>query len=243
MITVFIRTIIIYFILIAAMRLMGKRQIGELQISELAITFILSELAVIPISDKNIPVSHAVIPILLLLSLEVILSFAQTKSNMLKKIFSGSPSIIIHRGKLEHSEMLKHRLEIEELLCELRLKGAFDIGDVEYAILEENGKLSVLLKSEKAPLTPYQMNLCPEEEGIAHTVIVDGEIDRKALKEAGRDDNWLFAALSRFDIKYSDVFLMSVNDIGMANVYVKDPSDNKKIKKQIKIQGGSGQNN
>lgn len=236
MITVFIRTIIIYLTLIVAMRLMGKRQIGELQISELVITFMLSDLAVIPISDKNIPVSHAIIPILLLLSLEVILSFTQTKSETLRKILCGSPSVVIRRGKLDYEEMSKHRLELEELLSELRLKGAFDVGDVEYAILEENGKLSVQLKADKSPLTPSQVDIVADETGIAHPIIVDGKIDRTSLKKAGRDDSWMFSALARFDVKYQNVFLMTVDDLGNANVYVKDPDGKKKIKKQIKIQ-------
>ncbi len=218
MITVFVRTLVIYVILILSMRLMGKRQIGELQISELVITFMLSELAVIPITDKHIPISYAVLPILLLLSLEVIISFLMMKSKVLKKFFFGRPSIIINKGKLYQKELSDLRIDINELLCELRLKNIASISDVEYAILEENGKLSVFPKSEKAPLTADTMSLKPTEHGIAHAVILDGAVSEVNLKCAKKDRGWLDNELSARGLESENIFLMSVDDAGEITV-------------------------
>ena len=152
MVTVLIRTAIIYLLLLLALRLTGKRQVGELQISELITTFMISELATSPIQDLSIPLIYSIIPIVFLLCAEIILSFLATKSKKLKKLFFGDPSFIIKNGKLDQDELGKLRIGINEFLWELRIKDVSDIDDVEYAILEQNGKLSVFLKSEKQPL-------------------------------------------------------------------------------------------
>lgn len=235
MITVFLRTFIIYIILIAAMRLTGKRQIGELQISELAITFMLSELAVIPICDKDAPLSHALVPIILLISLEVIFSFLQTKSHAFKKMFSGSPALIISHGKLRGEELAKNRLDIEELLGELRQKGAFDIADVEYAYLEENGKISVLMKSESSPMTPSELGIKTNERGSAHPIVIDGKTDSSAMQLAGKNMKWLKDFLSRKDIELDSIFLMTVDDAGRINLYLKKEGTSYTIDKEIHL--------
>ena len=214
MITVFLRTLIIYVILLASMRLMGKRQIGELQLSELVTTFMLSELAVIPISDKHVPVAYAALPILLLLSLEVILSFLLTKSAVLKRLFLGKPSIVIRNGELNQKELGRQRITVYELLSELRLKNVASPADVEYAILEENGKLSVFPKVAKAPITPEQMGQSPVESGIAHPLIVDGKISTANLRLTGKSERWLAKVLSENGLGMKDVFLLTVDDGG-----------------------------
>ena len=235
MITLFIRTLIIYLILVAAIRLTGKRQIGELQISELVVTFMLSELAVFPITDKNIPMLHSAIPIVLLLSLEIVFSFAQTKSRTFRNIFSGKPTIIIRRGKLLPEALAGNRLDIEELLGELRLQGVFDISDVEYAFLEENGKLSVLPKADSSPLTPTALGFKVTERGIAHQVISDGCVSDEELEAASKDRRWLSRILELADTAEENVFLMTVNDAGDISVYISDPSDKMKLSRQLTL--------
>ena len=201
---------------------MGKRQIGELQISELVTTFLLSELAVIPIQNTDTPVMYAVFPILLLLSLEVIISFTLMKSGKLKLFFTGRPSMIIYKGKLNQKELLKLRVGMNELMSELRLKNIGDISDVEYAILEENGKLSVFPTTEKSPLTPSQIQLSPTENGIAHSLIVDGEISNATLKLLKKDKQWLAALLQTENLHQNEIFLMTIDDGGQTNVIKKD---------------------
>lgn len=235
MLTVFIRTLIMYFTLVIAVRLTGKRQIGELQVSELVVTYMLSELAVFPITDKNAPLFHSVVPIIVLLSLEVIFSFIQTKSIRFRKLFSGGPTLLISKGKLNAAELAKNRIDLEELLGELRLKGAFDIADVEYAFLEENGQLSVLLKASSSPFTPDQLDITVTEKGCAHAVVVDGEINRAGLVSALKTERWLEALLKKENITADDVFLMTVDDAGCSTVMVRDKSDKQKIIKQITI--------
>lgn len=203
---------------------MGKRQIGELQLSELVTTFMLSELAIIPIQDTDTPVSHAIIPILLLLSMEVIISFIITKNNKLKVFFVGRPSILICHGRLNQQELQKMRMSIIELMTELRLKDISDISDVEYAILEENGKLSVFPKIDKTPVKLSDINLSPKESGIAHPVVIDGEISPINLDLAHKNERWLNNILKDENKKIEDIFLFTVDDSGKTNIIMKDKS-------------------
>ena len=214
MVSVFFRTILIYFFLLFAMRVMGKRQIGELQISELIVTFMLSELAVNPISNPSMPLLHAVVPILLLLSIEVILSYWMTKSNRMKRILSGEPAVVICRGEMDQKVMAENRLEVEELLAELRQNGIGEPGDVEYAILEENGKLSVFPKAGCGAMTYREMQNGLGNCGIAHAVIIDGEIIVRQMELAGKDERWIKQMLAERHLNLEDVFLLTVNDCG-----------------------------
>ncbi len=214
MISVVSRTIIIYIVLLVAMRLMGKRQIGELQASELITTLLLSELAVGPITNKNLPLIHSIIPIFLLLSLEVITSFALTKSNWLKKLLYGAPTILIKDGEVNIKALVDNRIEIDELMSELRQKNAPDISSVKYAILEDNGKLSVFLKAEKSPPTGADLNLTPVDGGIAHEIIIDGEVVEENLAMMNKDKTWLSSQLAENNINIEDVFLFTLNDAG-----------------------------
>lgn len=211
MLTVLIRTVIVYVFLILAMRLGGKRQIGELQISELVTALLLSELATIPIGYEDIPLSFAVIPILTVISLEILSAFAVTKSKKLQKLFDGSPSAVISKGKLDIKELSKLRLGIEDLISEARQKGISDISELEYAILEDNGKLSVFRKAEKGE----------KETGIAHTVIVDGASNAFGMECVGMTEESLNERLRAKGVKMKDVFLYTVDDAGGENWILK----------------------
>ena len=218
MTTCVIRTLIIYILLILSLRATGKRQIGELSISELVSTFLISELAANPISNQEVPLSFAVVPILLIMSLEIVISFSATRLKCCKKIFLGSPSILIRQGQLQPRELSRARMSLEELLCELRQNNITAIEDVSYAILEMNGKLSVIPKADKAPLTPKDMQLTVTDSGIAHALIVDGAINRKALDGAGRTERWLDVQIKKACLAPKDIFLLTVDDTG--HVYI-----------------------
>lgn len=222
MITIFFRTIIVYFFLVLAMRLTGKRQIGELQISEFIVSMILSEVASAPLTNRSMPLSHAVVPILSLLSLEVILSFVLLKSNRLKRLFYGSPSVIINKGKLVQTEMKRNRLEVDELMSTLRQQGIADPSDVYYAVLEENGKLSVFPTAEKTPITPQVLEHAVRESGIAHVCVIDGHIIENSLSLAGIERVWLLNEIAKQDARLKDVFLMTVDDCGKVNIVKRD---------------------
>ena len=214
MLTILIRIILVYTLLIGTMRIMGKRQIGELQISELVTTILLSELAAQPITDDQIPIAFAIVPIAVLLSLEVIISFAVTKIPALKPIFDGKPSVLIRRGELDFDEIAKVRISMEELLCQLRVEGISDISQVDYAILEQNGQLSVIPKRREAPPSATDMGLNVSEPGIAHAIIVDTKISDHGLSELGRDRKWLKARLKHHRVTEDEVFLFTVDDSG-----------------------------
>ena len=222
MITLFIRTILIYFILLFSIRLMGKRQIGELQITEFIVTFMLSELATMPIVDKRAPVTYAVVPILLLLSLEVIFSFIISKLPSLKKILFGSPGVLICRGVIMQKELAKNRIDINELLAELRLKDIADPADVEYAILEDNGKLSVIKKASLSPTTPADLSVKVKEPGVAHPLVICGTVSEAGLKLANKTESWLRSELAGAHANIKEVFLFTVDDAGVTNIIMKD---------------------
>lgn len=222
MLTIFLRTLIIYFVLIFAIRLMGKRQIGELQVSEFIVSIILSEIAAGPITNRSMPILHAVVPILILLSVEVIVSFILLKSNKLKRIFYGSPSVIIRKGKIDQSELRRNRLEIDELVSELRQKGFSDPADVYYAVLEENGQLSAFPIAGKAPVTPRDLDRQVKEPGLAHVCVVDGQIIENSIRLAGWDKAKLSSEIKKHGVSLQDVFLMTVDDCGKVTLVKRD---------------------
>ena len=222
MVTVLIRAAIIYTILLISLRLTGKRQVGELQISELITTFMISELAASPIQDLSIPLIYSIVPIIFLLCAEISLSFLATKSKRLKKLFFGNPSIIIRKGKLDQKELSRLRIGVNELLGELRLKDVSDISDVDYAILEQNGKLSVFLKQDKQALCAKDLSIEKKGDGIAHAIVIDGEINESNLKFADKNVKWLMSYLSEKKLKLSEIFLMSINDSNNITIIKKE---------------------
>ena len=228
MIPVFLRTCIIYFTLLLSMRFLGKRQVGELELSELITTFMLSELAVMPISDPDIPIAYALVPILVLLSIEVILSFSVSRYAPLRKIFFGAPSILIYKGKINMKEMKKLRIGVMELLSELRQKDISDIRDVRCAILEENGKLSVFTNADVMPLTRADVNVHTEETGIGLPVVVEGKIMDASMEAAGVDRKWIKETAAKNGLQLDEILLMTVDEQKRA-AFIKSGTENAEI--------------
>lgn len=214
MLTVFWRTVLIYLLLLAAMRIMGKRQIGELELSELITTLMLSELATGPIGDPAIPLSHAIIPIATLLALEVAGSVALIKFPAIRHLLASKPSVLIEHGVLKEHELRRIRMSLEELLAALRQQGVTTVADVDYAILETNGRLSAILRGEERQPTVGQLALAPEREGIAHILIADGIINHRNLARVNRDEAWLTRTLRERGCLVADVFLLTLDDSG-----------------------------
>ena len=207
MTTIVARTIIIYLVLSFSLRMMGKRQLGELDVSELVSTLLISEIASIPIDDPDIPLLNAVIPILFILSIEILLSTIKNKSEGMKSFIEGNPEYIIYKGRLLQRVLLESRISINELLSEMRSQGVGNINEVEYATIEQNGSLSILKKGESK---------------LAHTIIIDGNVIKKNLKHLGYNDAWLKKQLSSQSAKQSDVMLMTVDDDGNVYFIMKD---------------------
>lgn len=204
MLSIFIRTIIIYILLSIMLKLMGKRQIGELEVNELVSTLLISEIAAIPISESNVPLLAAIIPIVFICTLEIFLSALKNKWHGLKYVVEGEPVYIIYKGKLLQDALDENRISINELLCEMRIQGIGSISEIYYAILEQNGKLSLL---KTGPDTDF-----------SHPIIQDTVIDKEALKRLGYNDVWLERRLDEYGVNINEVFLMTVNDEGKTDI-------------------------
>ena len=196
MFTGLIRSIILYVVIIAGIRLMGKRQVGELEPSELVLSMIIADLASVPMQDFRIPLLAGLIPILTLLALAMILSVLTMKSVRLRRLLCGRPSLIIREGVPDQREMARNRLTVDELLEELRGQGCTDLAKVQYAILETNGRLSVLLYPDQKPPTCRQLGVAAESGGLPLVLISDGRILQNNLQTLGRSEDWLRAQLT-----------------------------------------------
>ena len=225
MYTIIIRTVITFFLIVFTMRLMGKRQIGELQPFELVVTIIVSELASLPIVDPKIPLLYGIGPIITLILLEVMISFIQMKFEKTRILFSSHPSILIRNGYIDFEEMKKQKFNIDDLLEELRLEGYFNIEDIEFAILETCGELSIIPKTELTPATKKDMNIESTQDTLPLTLIVDGKIRDYNLKLVEKDTKWLINSIHKQghkDIK--DVFLAMLDSQGELYIQAKDDS-------------------
>ncbi len=191
MLITFTRSIILYIIILIVMRLMGKREIGQLQPFELAIAIMIADLASIPMTDTGIPIQNGIVPILGLLFMHLIISMINMKSLHAREIICGKPSILIYRGKIKEEVLRKERITINELEERLRSLNVFSLGDVEFAILETSGQLTVIPKPNKRNVIPEDLGIEPAYEGISYDLVIDGVIMKKNLKEIGRDYTWL----------------------------------------------------
>lgn len=221
MLTILFRTIIIYILLFIAMRLMGKRQIGELEISDLVTTFLISEIASLPITEPELPLAHAIIPIVLLLGLEVIISMLISRFPKFKFLTS-RPSTLIRDGVICQKAMLDARLSFDELFSELRNQGIDDISKIKYAILEQNGRITVIEKARYRQVSADDLGLSVNESGLFHIIIEHGCINRHGINRVGIHESSLCNELSRMGFCVSDIYLMMINDAGERRIIPKE---------------------
>lgn len=214
MITILIRTGIVYVLLIATVRLMGKRQLGELEVSELVTTILLSEIASLPVADPSIPIMHAVIPLITILTVEISLSIILLKCPSLKNLVSARPNILIRHGVLDQQEMRRSRISIDELISEMRQAGVSELKDVDYAILEQNGKISILQRKSAEPPTAADLGCQVEETGLVHVLIEDGRINSYGLQSCGIKKEALLKRLKAEKLMPEDLFFLGINDKG-----------------------------
>ncbi len=217
-----IRTILLYIVIILAIRIMGKRQIGELQTSELVVTLLISDIAAIPMQNTEQSLLSGIVPILILIVCEIIISLLMLKRAGFRRIICGKPIVIISDGKINQSEMHRLRMSTEDLSEELRQQGIFNIEDVGFAIVETNGKLSVLKKPEKDIPTAEELGIKTNDKGLEVVVISDGEISKYSLKICGLNRDWLFDILKKENTELNDVFLMIANGQGEYKIIEKE---------------------
>ena len=214
MLITFIRAIILYIIVLVIMRMMGKREIGQLQPFELAISIMIADLASIPMADVGIPIFDGIIPIFALLVMHLAISSINLRSINIRKVICGKPSILVYRGKIDEKVLKKEKFTINELQERLRGNNVFSLSDVEYAILETSGQITVIQKPNKRNTIPEDFNIMPEYEGMSYDLIVDGKIMYENLKSLGKDINWLEKETKKFKLNPKETLLMTIDGKG-----------------------------
>lgn len=226
MLVTFFRTLILYTIVVIVMRIMGKRQIGQLQPFELAIAIMISELAAVPMQNTSIPLINGIIPILTLLIAQISLSLISLKSIRARGIICGKPSILVENGKIKEEEFRREMFTLNDLLEQLRIKNIPNIADVEFAILETNGQLSVIPKSQNRPVTPKDLQIQTSYEGIPLDIVIDGNINHLNLQKANLDEKWLRDELGKLNMHDIEKVLFASLD-SEGNLYCQLKNDNR----------------
>lgn len=226
MLITFFRAIVLYIIVLIVMRLMGKREIGQMQPFELAISIMIADLAATPMAETGIPITNGIMPILGLLVMHLVISMINLKSTKARKIICGKPSILIFRGKVDEKVLKRERFTINELEERLRDNNIFNIGDVEYAVLETSGQVTVIPKPNKRPTTPEDFNIEPKYEGIPYDLVVDGKVMYKNLEKLGKNYVWLKKQTEKFGIKPEDALIVTVDGDNQFFCQAKEKGDN-----------------
>ena len=232
MIATFVRSIVLYIIVLIVMRLMGKREIGQLQPFELAIAIMIADLASIPMTDIGIPISNCIIPICGLLVMHLLISSINIKSRKMRELICGKPTILMYQGRIDEQKLKKERFTINELQEKLRSSNVMDFGDVEYAILETSGDITVIQKPNKRNLIPEDLGLMPDYEGISYNLVVDGKVISENLRMIDKDYEWLKKQVQKFNIKPEEALIVSINGRGNIFCQKKEQGIEKKIKNQ-----------
>ncbi|CCQ93284.1 conserved membrane hypothetical protein [[Clostridium] ultunense Esp] len=218
------RTLILYFFIMFSMRIMGKREIGKLSVFDLVVSIIIAEIAAFTIDDPKLEFYKGIFPILLLVTIQILISYLSLKSKSFREIVEGKSTILIEKGKINDREMARHRYNMDDLLIQLREKNISNLSDVEFAFLEPSGKLSVIKKPEKMPVTLSDLGLPPKEEGMPLPVIVDGEVLDENLEKLGKTRLWLKQQLKPFgSTDFQKVMFASADPYGRLYVDYKDP--------------------
>lgn len=216
------RTLLMYGAILFAVRIMGKRQISQLQTSELVVTFLISELAVLPIQEGDQPLWRGLAPMGALVLCEILVSFGMLKSGRFRQMICGNPIVVIQRGQILQDQMRRLRMTTEDLCEQLRQNNVFYLEDVAWAIIETNGMMSVIRKTEEDPVTPKQLGLNPPSQGLEVVVISDGELSKHSLALSGKDLNWVEKRLKERGLRQSDVFIMTIRTDGKWRVIEKE---------------------
>lgn len=217
-----IRMVILYIVAITSVRIMGKRQIGELQPTELVITLLLSDIISMPIQDTTIPLFNTLIAVFLLIGFEVLASVFNMKSVKFRSFMQGHPVIVIDDGVINQKLIKQLRFTVDDILEALRQKDVFDISQVQYAIVETNGEISVLLKPECEPVTRSDLKLNPQQTKLQCLVVADGEFVSQDFDVCQTDEEQLSKIMKKEKIKLDDILLMTIDKKGNKNIVKKE---------------------
>ena len=218
MFTALIRTLFFYLVITIAIRLMGKRQIGDMQPNELVVTLLISELAAIPLQDMDQPILSGISAIVFLVIIEILVSVASLKSFFVRKMINGQSVVIIKNGTVDQKAMQDVRMTVLDLVELLRGQEVFDISQVAFAVLEVNGELSVLLKSDEQPVTKKDAGIKSEADALPLPVITDGKIVKESLKALEISNKNITDRLKKKKLMPENVFLMTLDRNGTENI-------------------------
>ncbi len=206
MVITVLRTVLLYIVIIFAVRIMGKRQISDLQTSELVVTLLISDIASIPMQNTDQTMLSGIIPIFVLLVCEIFVSLFMMKSNKFRKIICGKPVIVINNGEIDQKAMTDLRMSTEDLFEELRQKDVFDIQEVSFAIIETNGKMSILKKPSCDTVKAGQLGVQTKDNGMQAVIVSDGEIADSSMQFCSLTKKWLRQTLINEKVRLSDIF-------------------------------------
>lgn len=218
----FFRTCILLIVIVIAIRIMGKRQIGQLQPAELVVTILLSEIAATPMQDNDIPMTNTIIAILVLVALEILMSAISMKSVRMRSLLQGNSLVLIREGKIDQKQMRRLRYTLDDLIEALRQKDVFDINDVQYAIAETDGSISVLLKPEKRPVSVEDMGVKKSNKNLFCVTVMDGTVIRSDYADCNMDDKKLKKIIDRAGVDIEDIYLLMVDKNGNVNLIEKE---------------------
>ncbi len=221
--TIFIRTVIIYFIILIIMRILGKREVGQLSTFDLVVSIMIAEMSVITIEDETMPLYIGVIPLVTLMGLEVIFVKWGLKNKLVQRMTRGTPSVLIDRGQILENEMRKVRYDLNDLMAQLRQKNVHNIKDVEFAIVEPSGQMSVIVKNPQRPATKQDLNISAPYDGLPTPLIMDGEVEYGHLEHYQLTEDWLMGELKKqgFDAP-EEIFYASLDSMGHVYISPKD---------------------
>lgn len=206
-----IRSVLLYVLIILAMRLMGKRQVSDMQTSELVVTFLISDIASIPMQNTSQPLLSGIVPIAGLICCEIFFSLFMMKNRNFRKLVCGSSSLIIKNGQINQKEMQNLRMSVDDLMSQLRQMNVFSLEDVAFAIMETNGQLSVLKKSDKQPPDAATLGITVPNAEIDTVLISNGYISNFSLNLCNLTKEWLDETLKKENVRIEDIFIMTAN--------------------------------
>ena len=214
MILSYVRTVILYLVLILVIRLMGKRQIGEMEPAEFVVTMLVANLAAIPMQDGGIPLLSGLVPILTVLAVELLLSWLVLKCGILRRFFCGKPVILIDNGKLLQGNLRMTRVTLDELAGKIREKDVMDISQVQYAILETDGNLSVFPYPKYNPASAMDAGIQAKEQFLPIVLVDDGKLIQRNLEKSGQSWQWVYDTLSAHQAEVKTTMLLTVDASG-----------------------------
>lgn len=218
--------LVLYILVMVSLRLMGKREIGQLSVFDFVVSVMIAELSTLPMEDLHVPMARSFVAIGALVMLQIVVAFVSLKSHRFRHLMEGEPSVLIEHGKIKDREMKRTRYSMHDLMMQMREKGVANVGDVELAVLETSGKLSVFPRPEARPVTPGDLGLRAREDGLPLPLIVDGQAIGKTLNILHQDESWLAQEIERLGYgRVSDVFFAVIDTSGQVRVDPRDLAD------------------